>query len=220
MPSWRAARCITTLRNEINAAWPKRDKSSDGVIGDQAHASRKSDHNPDGNGVVHAVDIDKDGIPADDIVEFLRSLAVAGDPRFKGGYLIWQGRICSERDGWKWRTYTGSNPHDKHFHWSCTYDQACDAQTPFNIERVKAPAPKPQPKPTPPPEDHMAYRYIYDGKDYATDLLRRRRVTSLGVLKWMDTAKNKKGDLLYEPLGTLVKDQHDVFAPIDPAKDA
>jgi hypothetical protein len=49
-----------TLRAQVNKRWPTREKASDGWIGDRAHASRKSDHNPDGKGWVHALDIDAD----------------------------------------------------------------------------------------------------------------------------------------------------------------
>ena len=57
-----------TLRNQINFRFPKRDKASDGCIGDSAHAKRRgwglngkgSYHNPAPNGYVHAIDIDED----------------------------------------------------------------------------------------------------------------------------------------------------------------
>ncbi len=49
---------LAGLRREINAHWPHRDKKSDGWIGDSAHQGRKSDHNPDDRGVVHAIDVD------------------------------------------------------------------------------------------------------------------------------------------------------------------
>ena len=51
-----------TLRDQVNKRFPKRKKDSDGWIGDAQHAARgdQSDHNPDANGWVHAIDIDKD----------------------------------------------------------------------------------------------------------------------------------------------------------------
>lgn len=51
-------------RNELNAVWPLRDKSSDGCCGDAAHASRKSDHNAKtsgpSKGLATAYDYDED----------------------------------------------------------------------------------------------------------------------------------------------------------------
>jgi len=47
------------LRDQVNRRWPRRDKASDGWIGDRAHSERISDHNPNKAGVVHAIDIDE-----------------------------------------------------------------------------------------------------------------------------------------------------------------
>ena len=47
-----------TLRDQVDARWPKRDKRSDGWIGDAAHSNRASFHNAK-NGVVFAIDIDE-----------------------------------------------------------------------------------------------------------------------------------------------------------------
>lgn len=140
--TWRPARCLVVLRDEINAAYPNRDRASDGIIGDQAHASRQSDHNPS-RGVVHAIDIDKDGIPADAIVARLVRLGLEGDPRLRGGYVIWRGRIASHSHAWMWRDYTGSNRHDKHFHLSVTYDPACDSTAAWNVVPTSIPTEEP-----------------------------------------------------------------------------
>jgi hypothetical protein len=39
-----------TLRDQLNDRFPKRDKRSDGWIGDYAHSTRASLHNPDKDG--------------------------------------------------------------------------------------------------------------------------------------------------------------------------
>lgn len=121
----RLCNALFGLRLEINNAYPKRDKASDGWLGDAAHRSRVSDHNPNSNGVVCAIDVDKDGVPAAEIVEFLRGRGKAGDRRLRGGYIIYRSRIAGSHTGWDWHTYEGSNPHDKHFHVSAG-DAAAD----------------------------------------------------------------------------------------------
>lgn len=60
--SYYLAPSLAVLRAEINARWPGRDKASDGWIGDTAHQSTRSDHNPNSRGSVNAIDIDEDGI--------------------------------------------------------------------------------------------------------------------------------------------------------------
>lgn len=123
---WRNAGASMALIAEINARWPRRDKASDGTIGDAAHATRSSDHNPwlvkGGQGIVRARDVDKDGVDAPWLVEHLRQLGQRGDPRLRpGGYIIFNRRITSP-DFTRWNAYNGSNPHDKHFHVSFSTD--------------------------------------------------------------------------------------------------
>ena len=57
MPSFRLAKSLETLRQQIDQLAPNRDKDNDGWIGDTSHQTRKSEHNPDSNGVVRALDI-------------------------------------------------------------------------------------------------------------------------------------------------------------------
>jgi hypothetical protein len=112
----------TKLRSQINTAYPKRDKASDGWIGDQAHQKTKSDHNPDPKtGIVRAIDIDSDLGPEIDsweLAESLRQLAKAGEKRI--AYVIHNKKIASPILGWVWRPYLGSNPHTQHIHVSFT----------------------------------------------------------------------------------------------------
>lgn len=108
--------CGVVLRNEINLLNPKRDKSSDGWIADAAHvAAGTSDHIADRRGLVHAIDVDKDGIQVNKIVGLLVARCRAGsEKRIK--YIIWNRTIWSAAGGWKARRYTGANDHTHHFH--------------------------------------------------------------------------------------------------------
>lgn len=122
--AWRLAKSLAVLRGEVNARAPQRSKASDGTLGDQAHAARRSDHNPDADGVVCAIDITDDPAHGHDdrvFAEHLRQLGAAGDKRVK--YVISNGRIAGPSTrGWGWRTYTGINAHDKHTHLSVSAD--------------------------------------------------------------------------------------------------
>lgn len=109
------------LRDWVNQHYPGRDKASDGWIGDVSHSSRESDHNPDEHGVVRAIDIDADLKPGEKgrnsayrLAETLRNDAITG--RRPIAYIIFAGRITSQRSFWKWRPYTGINPHNHHIH--------------------------------------------------------------------------------------------------------
>ncbi len=48
------------LREQVDDMYMDRDRKSDGWIGDTRHSARKSDHNPDKNGIVRALDLDAD----------------------------------------------------------------------------------------------------------------------------------------------------------------
>lgn len=114
----RNAPAILQLRRQCNELWPQRSKANDGMLGDARHQQRKSDHNPNSAGVVTAVDITHDprnGCHAGEVAESIRA---SRDPRVK--YIIWNRRIMSgegqSEPAWKWRKYTGENPHDRHVH--------------------------------------------------------------------------------------------------------
>ena len=119
-----------TLRDQVNRKWPKRDKRSDGWIGDRAHASRVSDHNPNKAGVVHAIDIDenmgkgrnRNGRTAKRLANQLLDYAasgLAGASRLK--YVVYENRIASgtyRKTFWSWRH--GNWGHEAHIHVSFT----------------------------------------------------------------------------------------------------
>jgi len=131
------APCLATLRSEINAAHPERDKTSDGWIGDASHAARKSDHNPDPvvTGVVRAIDIDKDGMDKDEY----RRVALA-DPRTE--YFIQDGFIYTRANGFRKQKYNGSNGHYGHGHLSARHGKKYENDTsPWGYKGAKASAP-------------------------------------------------------------------------------
>lgn len=119
--AWQLVPAAVTLREQVNAKWPNRDKASDGSIGDAAHAARVSDHNPV-NGWVHAIDIDKDGIDADAFADQLIAHArnrEAGSDRLKN--VVWKDRVASGTYAdkfWVWRP--GNYGHFDHIHISFT----------------------------------------------------------------------------------------------------
>jgi hypothetical protein len=125
--AWRNTAAAETLREQVNKRWPGRDKRSDGTIGDTAHAARKSDHNPDSRGWVHAIDIDADLDPNDrraaerlatDLINYARS-GKPGSDRIK--YVVYNNRIASGTYAdqfWTWRP--GAWGHEHHIHVSFT----------------------------------------------------------------------------------------------------
>jgi hypothetical protein len=115
---------LVALDREVDTLWPDRDHRSDGCCGDPAHAARVSDHNPDGRGYAHALDIDADlrrGPTTFDVELVLLHLygatAADADPRVKN--LILRRRIFYPHAGVRPRgvyPYDGPNPHDTHLH--------------------------------------------------------------------------------------------------------
>lgn len=146
--AWRLAPTLAQLRKEINEAYPLRDKTSDGTLGNAAHAASVSDHNPDSRGVVCAIDIDED----------LQGSASTVYPHFNSGqaakaafvdvllrkvrngelpqlyYIIYERVIYSRTRGFAPKAYTGVNAHDHHVHVSVYHDaKHADSTRPWNI---------------------------------------------------------------------------------------
>ena len=119
----KLSKAAIQLREQFDDSFPDRDRASDGWIGDTRHATRKSDHNPDEQGWVRAIDVDKDlfkgGKPdiMGDLADQLRTLSKSKTDK-RISYIIYDGRICSHILNWKWRNYTGANKHVHHVHFS------------------------------------------------------------------------------------------------------
>lgn len=119
--SYFLAPALVQLRSECDKMFPRRDKASDGWIGDASHAARPSDHNPcyycKGKfyEIVRAIDIDisPDGRADKDLRAEIVKAAVS-DPRTY--YVISNGIIYSRTYDFAARRYTGSNPHFAHVH--------------------------------------------------------------------------------------------------------
>ena len=111
--AWDLAPSLKTLRSQVNSAYPNRSKKSDGTIGDAAHAASRSDHNPNAQGIVCALDLTHDpanGFDADVLAEAQRK-----NPHPDLKYIVWKGRIASRKYGWTWRPNSG---HYQHIHLS------------------------------------------------------------------------------------------------------
>jgi hypothetical protein len=121
----RLSHAAIQLREQIDDAFPERDRSSDGWIADVRHMREgKSDHIPDEQGWVRAIDIDRDlsGKAKPDIMPDLADEIRIYAKRYpkRISYIIFDGRIASRILGWKWRTYKGANKHNHHMHVSFT----------------------------------------------------------------------------------------------------
>jgi hypothetical protein len=119
-----------TLRDQIDRRWLRRQKDSDGWVGDSAHASRgaASDHNPNKAGIVHAIDVDENlgtlsnggtaRVLANQLLDYAAS-GLPGSNRLK--YVVYENRIASgsyRKTWWTWRH--GKWGHTAHIHISFT----------------------------------------------------------------------------------------------------
>lgn len=108
--AWRNAYSIDTLISQLNATYP--GWLFLGTKGDTAHQAVASDHNPNSAGVVTALDIGSGG--GLDIHNLADRLASSPHPDLK--YIISNKRIAEWQNGFKWKAYNGSDPHDTHIH--------------------------------------------------------------------------------------------------------
>ena len=162
--TWVVVPNLQELLEQMNTRFPKRDKASDGSIGDTRHQAGTSSHNADLTGdpeyrdgdnkdEVRARDFDADlkdagGVTMEHVVQLIVKLARLGRlPHLR--YVIFNGRIWHKRDNFTTRTYTGVNKHEHHMHVNSDFTQAADSATGVNWHLTdlgkKAPA---APKPT------------------------------------------------------------------------
>lgn len=143
MADWVVDKGLDVLLAQINAAAPGRSKASDGSIGDPAHQSRDSDHNPEsppppGNpdNQVDARDFTHDPAHNADMGIVTESIRLSRDRRVS--YVIFNRRIFSSytstggRPAWTWGAYTGEDPHTGHAHVSVN-DANHDQTQPWKI---------------------------------------------------------------------------------------
>ena len=143
--AWRLCAGGKQLLDEVDALYPKRDKTSDGTIGDTLHSSRLSQHNPDPMGVVYAVDIDEDlygvGPKKSDPFEanlMVKRLVDLGKRDARLWYIIFEGNIWSRTNDWVKRPYRGPNKHAHHVHVSFT-TAANHNGKPFGLKKSEKP---------------------------------------------------------------------------------
>jgi len=130
MATWRLAKSLEVLRNQIDIRWSKRERDFDGTIGDVAHQKAgTSDHLPNASGVVTAFDLTNDPPNECHCALIAEAIRVSKDRRVK--YLIFNHFICRAYakvsvPAWKWAPYTGPNAHDHHLHISVVAERADD----------------------------------------------------------------------------------------------
>jgi len=125
---------------EFNEIAPYRDHASDGTIGDKAHQQETSDHNPDSEGAVRAIDVDNDlyepGLDFETVVQFLLTRCRSGAEK-RITYIIYNRRIWEQDNGWKERAYHGASPHTEHGHFSFSHsDKLSNSTASFRLDLI------------------------------------------------------------------------------------
>lgn len=195
-PKPRLCAAGVTLRDQVNQKWPSRDKASDGWIGDTRHQQNQgwgtngkgSYHNPDPNGIVHAIDLDEDFFGKDKggqktAMEFAQQLATYCREGKDGGriaHIVYEDKVASgTAQNWHFR---GSGyGHTQHIHISFT-NKADNDGSKFRLpifesgdNKPKPPAPKPENSiPAYPGRSNLEYKKKNNGvKDLQKQLIKK-----------------------------------------------
>ncbi len=115
-----------TFRAQLDKRFPKRDKRSDGWIGDSAHSARFSYHNPDAKGIVWALDVDenmgigtwRNGRTAKRLADQLLAYSASGLPGSERIlHVVYENRVASGTYKDFWWIWRGSGyGHTQHIH--------------------------------------------------------------------------------------------------------
>lgn len=146
---WRLAKSLVVLTSELEHAYPDTVVWN---IGDKAHQSTRSDHNPNECcNVVCAVDVVDD--TDIDLPKFVAHLIANPHPNLR--YVIYNRVIYQRKNGFKPQVYTGPNAHARHAHVSVgsgpdgRSTSGYDSMVSWNIDDLNdAPSPPKPSKPT------------------------------------------------------------------------
>lgn len=141
---WRVVKSLTTLRLQLDVAFPERSHASDGTIADDAHTTT-SDHYPHqyaalgSTPVVTAFDGTQDPAHGCDNSVITEAIRQSRDARVK--YVIWNRQMYSSYvsssgvPAFTWRPYSGAaqDPHTNHFHISVLPTALADSTAPWAI---------------------------------------------------------------------------------------
>jgi hypothetical protein len=184
MADWTVVPNLMELLAQMNTRFPKRDKASDGAIGNASHAARPSSHNPDKTGSpeyrdgdskneVRARDLDKDlksadGVIMEQVVQHIIKNARSGKFWWIR-YVIYNGRIWHKRDGFTTRKYTGANQHKTHMHVNSDFTQKADTVTKTKWLLDELGKKKPKPKPAKEAASHTLVTQIQRALEVSVD---------------------------------------------------
>jgi hypothetical protein len=131
MKPW-LSKAAVQLREQIDDSFADRSRKSDGWIGNEKHQNTKSDHNPLPNsGEVCAIDVDAKLCDQPEMSIYLaEQIRVVAKTDKRISYIIHAAKIASAKSLWRWKKYTGINPHHKHIHISFKENQTGEF---FNI---------------------------------------------------------------------------------------